>query len=154
VLQGRDNPKTAFASHAEFAPWDDLHLAYYCGCSVWNYATAPFLFAGPGFHIEEMAPWQEDGETWLRLKVTFPPEITTHSVEQILCFNRDRLQRRMDYRADAEGGGAIAQYSRAHQSFSGIVVPTLRRAMRIGPDGKAIEKPAYANIEIFDAKFE
>src|SRR5689334_8921262 len=32
-------------------PWDRLHLTYFLGYALWNYLTAPFLFALPDFNF-------------------------------------------------------------------------------------------------------
>jgi hypothetical protein len=37
---------------------------------------------------EKLAPWQEDGQTWRRLKVTFPSRIATPSPEQTFYFDQ------------------------------------------------------------------
>ncbi len=121
---------------------------------IWNYVSVPFLLAGSDFQTEELEPWRERGETWRRLKVIFPPRIATHASEQVFYFDRNGIQRRLDYRALSMTGVGIAQYASAHQSFSGIVVSTLRRSFRLGPDGELIKKPEIINVEIFDASFE
>jgi hypothetical protein len=154
TLEVRDNPRSGFADHTDQTPWDDLHLTHFCGYAAWTGLTAPFLFVRPGFQTEELGPWQEDGETWRRLKVVFPPDIVTHSQEQIFFFDQNGLQRRMDFRATDIDGAHIAHYSWAHQAFSGIVLATLRRAVRVRDERTPISKPAYINIEIFDALFE
>ena len=43
----------------------------------------PFAFSMPGFRTDELSAWEEDGETWRRLKVVFPPDVPTHSTEQV-----------------------------------------------------------------------
>jgi hypothetical protein len=42
----------------------------------------------------------------------------------------------------------------AHKEFCGIVVPTPRRALRIGQDGKVIPNPVSVDIRIAYAEFE
>jgi hypothetical protein len=42
----------------------------------------------------------------------------------------------------------------AHQRFSGVLVPTLCRLLRLESDGAPIAKPPLLDIEIFDAVFE
>jgi hypothetical protein len=150
-LQVRSNPRAAFLGHTDRTPWDDLHLAYFCGFTIWNYLTTPFLLTHPGVTIEELPTWREGGEPWRRLRAVFPDPIVTHSPEQIFYFDDEGLQRRLDYRTAA---AEIAHYSSAHQEFSGIVLPTLRRSLRLDTDGAVITKPASVNIEIFDASFE
>jgi hypothetical protein len=39
---------------------------------MWTYLTQPFLYAYPGFEVEEIEPWEEHGELLRRLKVRFP----------------------------------------------------------------------------------
>jgi hypothetical protein len=85
------------------------------------------------------------------LRALFPPTFVTHSSEQIFYFDDKGLQRRTDHDLlDTK----IAQYSWAHQSFSSIVVPTLRRSLALGADGTVTAKLALLNVEIFDATFE
>jgi hypothetical protein len=153
VLAERSDPRSAFAGHNQDTPWDDLHLAYYCGCWCWSALTAPFLFADSDFHTEELSPWHEDGETWRRLNVVLPPRVASHCSKQTIYFDGHSRQRRTDYEAAVSGGTPIAQYSWAHQDFSGIVVPTLYRAVRVAPDGAVIPSPAALKVEIFDARF-
>jgi hypothetical protein len=150
-LQVRSNPRAAFLGHTDRTPWDDLHLAYFCGFTIWNYLTTPFLLTHPGVTIEELPTWREGAEAWRRLRAVFPDPIVTHSPEQIFYFDDEGLQRRLDYRTAA---AEIAHYSSAHQEFSGIVLPTLRRSLRRDTDGAVIRKPASVNVEIFDASFE
>ena len=80
VVSERLNP----AAHAEGksvgAPWDVLDRAYFNGYALWTYLTTPFLFALPGFAVDEIQPWQENGETWRGLRVTFPPEIARRRI--------------------------------------------------------------------------
>jgi hypothetical protein len=44
------------------------------------------------------------GETWRRLKVTFPDDIKSHIRQQISCFGPDGLLRRHDFTFDVLGG--------------------------------------------------
>ena len=79
VVEERLNPRESFKGHVLDTPWDSLQLAYFAGYAMWTYLNTPFLFALPGVETEEIGPWQENGETWRRLKVTFPAGIATHS---------------------------------------------------------------------------
>ena len=54
----------------------------------------------------------------------------------------------MNYRALAAGGADVAHYSWEHKDYAGIVVPTLRRALKMEPDGKTSRGSASVNIEI------
>ena len=153
VLNARDNPRAAFDGHTVESKWDDLHLAYFSGYAMWNYLTVPFTFVRPGFRIEEIEPWQENGEVWRRLKVVFPEEIATHCSEQIFHVNPQGLIARMDYSATVTGGVPTAHYLLEHRSFDGIVLPTRRRALRRNPDGTALPEPVFVAIDFTDIRF-
>lgn len=130
---------------------DDCQLIFFCGFAVWNFLTTPFLLARPDVKVEELPPWHEREQQYRRLRVVFPPGIVTHSSEQVFYFDDDGLQRRTDHDLL---GTKIAHYSWAHQKFNGIVVPTLRRSVRLRTNGSVIRKPALIDVEIFDASFE
>ncbi len=150
VLQSCSDPRQAFPVR-NGEPWDDIHLVYFCGFSIWNYLTTPFLLAQPGIEIEELEPWNVNNQVWRRLRASFPPSIVTHCREQIFYFDADGLQRRTDYHVM---GTSIAHLSWAHQRFCGILIPTLRRSLLRQPDGTVVARPALIDIEIFDASFE
>jgi hypothetical protein len=153
VLAARDEPRAAFAGHTDSTKWDDLHLAYFVGYTNWNYLTSPFLLAGEGFVSEELTPWQEDGQSWRRLNVTFPSRIATHSPEQTFYFDQQG-QRCVEYRTIAAGGARFVEYTWAQEEFSGIIVPTQRSAFRIASNGRVIADPPSVTVELHDAAFE
>ena len=151
VLRSWSSPQQAFLQQSKTMPWDELHLVFFCGFSIWNDLTTPFLLAHPDVKVEELPPWQEHGQLWRRLMAFFPAELVTHSPEQTFYFDALGLQCRTDHDLL---GTKVAQYSWAHQEFSGIVLPTLRRSLALAPDGTAIPKPSLMDVEIFDAVFE
>jgi hypothetical protein len=151
VLRAWRNPHQAFRDQPAEALWDELNLVFFCGFSVWNYLTTPFLLARPDIAVEELAPWHEHDQLWRRLRAVFPADFVTHCAEQIFYFDENGLQRRNDHDLL---GSRVAQHSWAHQDFLGIVVPTLRRSLSLQPDGTVIAKPALIDVEIFDAAFE
>jgi hypothetical protein len=153
TLQERHNPRAAFLGQGDLTPWDDLHLAYFCGCSVWHCLTTPFLLARSDIVTEELSSWHERGETWRRLRAVFPPRVAAHSPEQVFYFDAAGLQRRVDHGAIDSAQTQVAQYCSAHQAFAGIVVPTLRRSLRLQPGDAGILGPVRVDIEIFDASF-
>jgi hypothetical protein len=69
-----------------------------------DYLNTPFHYANEGFVTEEVASIQVESETWMRLKVTFPANVKSHTREQISCFGPDGLLRRHDYTVDILGG--------------------------------------------------
>jgi hypothetical protein len=151
VLRTLHDAQPRFHNLAMDAPWDELHVLFFCGFSVWNYLMTPFLLLHPDVGVEELPPWQEQDQQWRRLRARFPPSFVTHSPEQTFYFDATGLQRRTDHDLL---GTPVAHYSWAHQTFDGIVVPTLRRSLNRQPDGTAIPKPALVDVEIFDASFE
>jgi hypothetical protein len=151
ILRTWLNPSLDFLYHASDPLADDLHLVFFCGFSIWNYLTTPFLLARPNVTVEELSPWTETDQTWRRLRAVFPPEIVASSPEQIFYFDENSLQRRSDH--DLLGTKS-AHYSWEHQTFCDIVVPTRRRSLAQRPDGSAIAKPILLDVQIFDATFE
>jgi hypothetical protein len=150
MVEAREAPRDAFASHNYAAPWDDQHLIYFSGYAMWTYLTTPFLFKLPGFRAEEVEPWEEEGETWRRLKVTFPANVHSHSTEQTVYFDAAGILRRHDYSVDVVGGTRSANYALMPKSFGGIVYPTQRRIYVIGPDNRPFLERVVLSIEIHD----
>jgi len=151
-IKNRRNPRAAFNGHTVGSPWDDLNLAYFSGYAIWNYLTAPFIFALPGFETEEIEPWQDNGEKRRRLRVVIPERIATHCPEQTFHVNGHGLICRMDYSAPVTGGAPIAHYLHNYKDFSGIKFATQRRALRRRPDGTAVPDPVFVAIDIADIR--
>jgi hypothetical protein len=128
VVQERIHPSEHAEGKAVDAPWDVLDRAYFNGYPLWTYLTTPFHFTMPGFTVEEIEPWQEDDELWGGLRVTYPPDIASHSRQQDFYFGPDFVLRRHDYHVEASGGFAAAQYVFALATVQGITLSTKRRA--------------------------
>jgi hypothetical protein len=153
LLEERQQPRDSFAGHGLDTPWDRLQLAYFAGYAMWTYLTTPFLFALPGLVTEEIEPWSERGETWRRLRVTFPPGIATHSTVQTFHFEGGGLLRRHDYDAEVLGGAPAAHYVYEYREFSGLLVPTQRRVLIRNPDGTSAPTPSLVTIDLSDVTF-
>ena len=93
--------------------------------AAWNYLIAPFVFTGPGVDAYEIEPWQEDGQTWRRLFVTYPDSPVNHDQEQVFYYDHDFHQRRMDHQTDVTGT-PVAHYTHNPQHFGGFLFYTLR----------------------------
>jgi hypothetical protein len=128
LIEARGDPERSFDGHQLETPWDDIHLAYFSGAALWTYLNTPFLYTWPGFVTEEIAAIEVDGETWRRLKVTFPDHIKSHTRQQISCFGPDGLLRRHDFTIDILGGATGLLYATDYRDVDGIVIPTTRRA--------------------------
>jgi hypothetical protein len=146
-LASRDDPRQAFAGHGLATPWDAHHLLYFAGYAMWTYLTTPFLFEMPGFRAEELAPWEEGGERWRRLRVHFPAGTPSHSPVQTFYFGADGLLRRHDYSVDVIGGTSSANYASEHKDFGGLVFPTRRRVYSIGADNLPLRDRVILSID-------
>jgi hypothetical protein len=148
VVSERLNPAAHAEGKAADALWDVLDRAYFNGYALWTYLTTPFLFALSGFVVDEIEPWREDGETWRGLRVTFPPEIASHSKTQDFYFGPDFLLRRHDYHVEASGGVAAAQYVYEPVEVQGITFPTKRRAYMRDDMMRPIHEKLMVSIDI------
>ena len=131
VITARDDPEKSFAGHQLSTPWDDIHVAYFSGEALWTYLT-PFLYTYEGFVTEEIADIRVDGETWRRLRVTFPDYVKSHTREQISCFGPDGLLRRHDYTVDILGGATGLNYASEYRDVGGLIFPGETPHLRLG----------------------
>ncbi|AEG51053.1 hypothetical protein Sphch_3462 [Sphingobium chlorophenolicum L-1] len=152
IIERRENPRVAFEGHTIPTPWDQQHLIYFTGYAMWTYLTTPFLFKMPGFKSEEVESWDENGETWRRLKVTFPENVPSHSTVQTFYFDESGLLRRHDYSVDIMGGTTSANYASDHKTFDGLVFPTKRKVYSADADNRPILDRVAIDIDILDIK--
>lgn len=147
-IMSRDDPEALFEGQQRETPWDDIHVAYFQGEALWTYLNTPFLYARPGFRTEEISPIEVDGETWRRLKVTFPDSVKSHTREQISCFGPDDLLRRHDYTVDILGGATGLNYAFDYRDVAGIIVPTRRRVYAYEGDYQLVKEPLLVAIDM------
>jgi hypothetical protein len=153
VVEERTDPRRSFAGYDRISKWDALQVGYFIGYAFIGYLTEPFLLASPGFEAYEIAPWEENGQRWRRLHVTFPRSIATHSSEQVFYFDDDGMQQRMDYATEVNGNALVAHYTDEPRIFDGIVVPTRRRIRGRGEDGVADMTVDYITLDIHDVRY-
>jgi len=148
------DPETAFAGQTLHTPWEDVHVAYFSGEALWTYLTTPFLYTYPGFETIELDPWEENGEIWRRLKITFPDDIASHTKEQVSYFGPDGLLRRHDYTVDILGGATGANYAINYRNVDGIIIPTTRRIFAYdGPEHTVLRDPVLVAIDMNEISF-
>ena len=154
VVEERANPRESFRGHTFESPWDRLQLAYFAGYAMWTYMNGPFLFALPDVKTEELESWQQNGEAWRRLKVTFPERIATHSAQQTFYFDRQGLLKRHDYDVDIAGGTPAAHYFGEYQQAGGIMFPTKHDIFPRQPDNTPNRELLVVSIGLsnFDMK--
>lgn len=148
VVAERDNPEKSFEGQERDSPWDDIHAAFFSGEALWTYLTTPFLYSYQGFATEEIAPIRVEGETWRRLKVTFPDYVKSHTREQISCFGPDGLLRRHDYTVDILGGATGLNYAYDYHDVGGIIVPMKRRVYAWEGDYQPVKEPLLVAIDM------
>ncbi|MGF6756635.1 hypothetical protein [Paraburkholderia sp. GAS42] len=146
-IEERHAPRTSYEGHAQQTQWDRLHALYFGSYALWSYLTIPFLYTYPGFRTEVLPEWEENGEVWQRLKVTFPDSIASHSREQISYFGKDGLLRRHDFTVDVMGGAPAANYASNYQNVGGIIVPMSRRVYAHDTAGQKIDDPLLVSID-------
>jgi hypothetical protein len=147
MVEELNDPRASFAGHVRETQWNQLQRLYFISYAFWNYLTAPFLLARPGFVSKELSRHQEGNESWRRLEVAFPADIHTHCTTQVFYFGDDGLLRRHDYVTDVAGGVA-ANYCFDPVDFDGIVFPTLRRVVRRKDEVPNIAGPTAVLIQI------
>jgi hypothetical protein len=152
-IAARSQPREAFTDLDDQAPWEVFHATYFCSYALWTYLTQPFLYAYPGFEVEEIEPWNEDGEVLRRLKVRFPDTIASHTKEQISYFGEDGLLRRHDYSVDVLGGARGANYAYDYRDCGGFKVPRKRLVYPLGPDNRYVPEPILVSIDFGTTKF-
>jgi hypothetical protein len=98
--------------------------------------------------VDEIEPWEEDGEIWRRLKVTSPDNIASHTREQATYFGSDGLLRRHDYAVDVLSGAKGAHYIGDYRDHGGILMPHRRRVYPLDADNRKIPAPVLIAIDI------
>src|SRR5215470_13190121 len=92
--------------------------------------------------------WPTENELWRGLRLTFPPDIASHSRQQDFYFGPDFLLRRHDYHVEASGGFAAAQYVYEPVTVQGITFPTKRRAYMRDERMSPIHEKLMVSIDI------
>jgi hypothetical protein len=153
VLEALDQPRASFTGHTLETRWSTLQLAYFVGTAMWTYLTQPFTFTLPGFETTELEPWDEVGQHWRRLRVTWPSYLATHSSEQTLYFNDDGLLARHDYDVEINAGNNAAHYVSDYHDVAGIKLPTKHRIFPRTPDGQSLPEPLFVSIDLSEIAF-
>jgi hypothetical protein len=108
------------------------------------------VFSYPDVEAKEIDPWEESGETWRRLAVTFPPSIANHNPDQVFYYDEKFMQRRLDYSPEVTGRPPIAQYTHDPKTFDGFVFPTRRLVHLHDQDGIADQSLALITVDLDD----
>lgn len=147
------SPRSSFKGHTLETKWNNLQLAYFAGYAMWNYINSPFLFTRPGFEINEVESWNENSETWRRLKIKWPESVHTHSREQTLYIDKEGLVRRLDYQVEIAGNTPASHYLYDYKDVNGIKIATRRVVYATGQENNArLDGPVIVSIDLTDIK--
>jgi hypothetical protein len=150
IVEDLVDPRASFAGYEMETPWSNPQVAYFAGYTMWTYLTSPFILRQPGVAVEDIGSWDENGETFQRLRVSFPERIATHSQVQTFYFDAKGLLRRHDYEVDIQGKNAAARYLLEPVTVQGIVMPSkLRIYPRLANDAVAAE-PLIVTVDLSD----
>jgi hypothetical protein len=141
ALTARENPRRSFGTNPSGTLWNEAQAAFFAGYAFWTYLNVPFALANEDIHWEEIQPWHENGETWRRLRVTFPDRLVTHSTVQTFYFGDDFLLRRHDYSPDVLGNPLTAHYTTQYRTYDGFAFPTRRFVLRRAADNTSSGAP-------------
>jgi hypothetical protein len=150
VLEELVDPRASFAGHKLETQWTELQLAYFAGHAMFTYLNTPFLLAWPDVQSEEIGDWEEKGETWRRLRITYPDSIATTSKPQTLYIGADGLIRRHDYQVEISDNVPGAHYPGEYVEVQGIKFPTRRRIYTRDADGIANFEQMTVSIDLDD----
>ena len=126
LIDALDHPRATFEGYGTDTQWTVAQMAYFRSYAIWHYLLEPYIFTWPGVEAHEVEPWDENGETWRVLSVTFPDTLDTHNPTQLYYFDAAGHQRRMDYQPEVNGYSPIAHYIAAETDIDGLTVPTQR----------------------------
>jgi hypothetical protein len=147
------NPRKVFEGEPLEVQWNDFQPHYFGNYAWWTYFTAPFNFTLPGYQLKELGPWQQEGETWRRLEVTFPDYIETHCKVQVFYYDKDHLLRRHDYAPDILQSIPSSQYVWDYKDFNGIKMPVTRRIYLRNEDASYNPEPVMVSLDIDEVDF-
>jgi hypothetical protein len=100
-----------------------------------------------------LEPWDEAGQRWRRLRVTWPPYLATHNTEQRLYVDSAGLLARHDYDVEIAGGMRGAHYLSDYAEAAGIRLPTKHRIFPRSPEGQALPEPLMVSIDVSEIAF-
>lgn len=152
VLQRLESPRASFDGHQFDTPWTEPQLAYFAGYAMWTYLNLPFVLARPGVETEQLTDWQEKGETWHRLRINFPDDVTTHNSVQTLYVDPAGMLKRHDYDVDIAGHTPAAHYMSDYTEVQGLKFPQRHRIYPRQPDGSALSEPLVVSIDVSEIK--
>ena len=154
TLDTCNDPRSRFSRRSAKNKWDKLHAGYFSGYALWGYLTTPFLYTYPGFDVQEIDPWYENGERWRVLEVTFPDEYAAHTRTQYAYFGEEGLLRRHLYTVDVLGGAPGANYASEYRAVDGVMIATRRRVFAYDDARQKVAEPILVSIDLSEIYFK
>ena len=153
TVEALDDPRPSFTGPAFETPWTRLQLAYFVGTAMWTYLTQPFCLTLPGFLVEELSPWREEGKVLRRLRVRWPDYLASHSSTQTLYFDGAGRVARHDYEVEIVAGAPAAHLFDGFVTVDGITLPTHHRIYGRDATGRIDTSSVIVSIDIDDVAF-
>jgi hypothetical protein len=151
IIEELSNPRQSFFNHKRETPWTRLQAFYFASYAIWIYFNAPFCFADPSFEVTEIDPWEENGETFRRLRVIFPETIASHSRIQTFYIDKIGLIRRHDYNVEISENVASAHYLYDYTEIQGVKFPTKRQVFIRNYDNTSVQpEPVLVVINLIE----
>jgi hypothetical protein len=154
VIASRSEPRKDFFGRPGLRRsfrWDPLDATYFAGYAMWNYLSFPLLLTRAEVAVGEPRPWRG----LRRIEARFPEALDTHSPNQVFYFDSRGLLVRHDYVAEVVGRWARAAHLCAdHVKADGLVFPTRRKVLPIGPRNRPAPFPTLVWIELTDLRVE
>ena len=123
------------------------------GTAMWTYLTQPFCLTLPGFLVEELSPWREEGKVLRRLRVRWPDYLASHSSTQTLYFDGAGRVARHDYEVEIVAGAPAAHLFDGFVTVDGITLPTHHRIYGRDATGRIDTSSVIVSIDIDDVAF-
>jgi hypothetical protein len=153
-LQDRSSPRDIINRVGPFATSSVFRTGYFLGFIVRYAVMSPFLYALEGFSLKEVEPWNERGEPWRVLKVTFPVEHHAPFRVQYAYYGADGLLRRTRNSGTLFGDDIeLINDVTAYGTVNGIQMPISREIFKCSPAGVKIDEAPVARIELVEPFF-
>ncbi|QIQ04144.1 hypothetical protein [Streptomyces liangshanensis] len=134
AVQRLKHPRASFDGFTATSPWTTAQAGYFRAYATWLYLIEAYVFTYPGVEITEIEPWNENGETWRVLRVTFPRTVDAHSTTQLYYFDAQGFMVRQDYEPEVSGSLPIAHYQPGRTDRHGAVITTDHEVYSRNPD--------------------
>ncbi len=142
------------AGHTLETPWSNLRLVYFASTSMWTYLTPPFTYALPGFETQEIDPWDEKGERWRRLRVTWPERPVGHSRVQTLYIDDEGLFVTSTTRSTSRARPGAHLLEGGYADVAGIMVPARHAIFARDDQGNVMADPLTVSIDVDQVEVE